>query len=127
MPSTWKVVSNMLTPKLSGRNSRMKYNRVFFALHWYVFKFFKSYPRKKSQKQQQQQQKQVLHSLPCALERILQAPFLRRSSLRRARGLSLGLPLHSHSASFTLRPLLAELLEFVAHFKQQHWEDVNAE
>lgn len=87
--------------------------------------FLKVIQGKKSQ--QQQQQKQVLHSLPCALERILHALVLRRASLRRARSPSLGLPLHSYLTSFILRPLLAELLEPVAHLKPQHWEDVNAE
>lgn len=42
-------------------------------------------------------------------------------------GLSLALLLHSYLTAFILWPLLAELLELVAHFKQQHWEDVNAE
>lgn len=35
--------------------------------------------------------------------------------------------LHSYLTFFHSWPLLAQLLELVAHFKQQHWEDINAE
>ena len=127
MPSTWKVVSNMLISKLSGRNSHVKSNRVFFALHWYVFKFFKSYPRKKKPTTTTTKTGATLLTM-CFRKDSARARLEKGiSETARARSPSLGLPLHSYLTSFILRPLLAELLEPVAHLKPQHWEDVNAE
>lgn len=53
----------------------------------------------------------------------------RRSSLRcTSSPLHLGLFVtFIFNFTFIPWPLLTELLELVAHFKQQHWEDVNAE